>query len=497
MKTASEILTIDRVSHEITIETFAMQTPQAGPATKIHGIIGVIRLIACPYLIVITGASTIGHLWDQPILKVENTDIIPFSKTTLHLTEEQAKYNTNYLSMVKSVLNTESFYYSTTYDLTHTLQRLNQPPPGFLTVSMAERADPRFFWNSYLVEEFSRSNDNLRKFCTPIMQGFISVKGITINGFNFTWAIISRRSTKRAGCRLFMRGTDSDGNPANFVETEQILEYSGGKCSFVQVRGSIPLVWSQLPNIKYKPPPVPTTGSNQVDVLRKHLDHLVSTYGRPVVLINLINHTGPEKKMEEELAKNLKIISLPGVKYEAFDFHHECRKMRWDRLSILMDRIKEDIQSIGFFQFSPDASSSHGRLVQQKGIFRTNCIDSLDRTNVVQGLIAKNILETQLRNIGVLQVGESISSHQHFDHIYRNGKLTFTVRKDTFFIQILYNWTSWGQGVTDVLLVFNVFFLLIIFFLSFFSAFHFHCYSLGGQCGLHFDTIFRDWCSED
>jgi len=38
------------------------------------------------------------------------------------------------------------------------------------------------------------------------------------------------------GCRLFTRGADNGGNVANFVETEQIVEYGTIKCSFVQVR---------------------------------------------------------------------------------------------------------------------------------------------------------------------------------------------------------------------------------------------------------------------
>lgn len=32
-----------------------------------------------------------------------------------------------------------------------------------------------------------------------------------------------------------MRGIDTEGHVANFVETEQIIEFSGIKCSFVQV----------------------------------------------------------------------------------------------------------------------------------------------------------------------------------------------------------------------------------------------------------------------
>jgi len=29
-------------------------------------------------------------------------------------------------------------------------------------------------------------------------------------------------------------------------------------------------------------------------------------------------------------------------RYEPFDFHKECKHMRWDRLSILMDRIADE-----------------------------------------------------------------------------------------------------------------------------------------------------------
>lgn len=36
-------------------------------------------------------------------------------------------------------------------------------------------------------------------------------------------------------CRYNVRGLDSDGHAANFVETEQIVEYDYTKCSFVQV----------------------------------------------------------------------------------------------------------------------------------------------------------------------------------------------------------------------------------------------------------------------
>lgn len=70
----------------------------------------------------------------------------------------------------------------------------------------------------------------------------------------FTLSLISRRSRFRAGTRYKRRGVDEDGKCANYVETEQIVSHHHHQVSFVQVRGSVPVFWSQ-PGYKYRPPP--------------------------------------------------------------------------------------------------------------------------------------------------------------------------------------------------------------------------------------------------
>lgn len=75
-------------------------------------------------------------------------------------------------------------------------------------------------------------------------------------------------------------------------------------------------------------------------------------------------------------------------RYESFDFHAECRHLRWDRLSILTDRLAHEQDEFGYFLLTRD-----GTLVSlQDGIFRTNCVDCLDRTNVVQSMLARRSL---------------------------------------------------------------------------------------------------------
>lgn len=74
--------------------------------------------------------------------------------------------------------------------------------------------------------------------------------------------LIARRSNKFAGTRFLKRGANCEGYVANEVETEQIAHdasvssLSGGHyTAFVQLRGSIPLHWSQdLSKMVPKPP---------------------------------------------------------------------------------------------------------------------------------------------------------------------------------------------------------------------------------------------------
>lgn len=58
---------------------------------------------------------------------------------------------------------------------------------------------------------------------------------VEIAGKSFEFGLISRRSINNAGTRFNVRGVDEEGHVANFVETEQILNYQDVKCSYVQV----------------------------------------------------------------------------------------------------------------------------------------------------------------------------------------------------------------------------------------------------------------------
>ena len=71
---------------------------------------------------------------------------------------------------------------------------------------------------------------------------------------------------------------------ANQVETEQLVEVTGGDkgqgvtSSFVQMRGSIPLLWSQIPNIKYKPTTLLAPLEDSEQAFDAHIKDLLKFY---------------------------------------------------------------------------------------------------------------------------------------------------------------------------------------------------------------------------
>lgn len=85
---------------------------------------------------------------------------------------------------------------------------------------------------------------------------------------------------------------------------------------------------------------------------------------------------------------------------------------------MLLQQVKADLAEHGFFHLAAD-----GRTVvaQQSGVVRTNCLDCLDRTNVVQSVMAHHILRNQMEALGVLGGGEPVESMADFEAAWKNA----------------------------------------------------------------------------
>eukprot|EP01133_Synstelium_polycarpum_P007507 gene7507-8784_t len=384
--------------------------------TKICGCMGIINLLSGPHLICISEKSQIGSIRaNQVIHKVTKTTITPIARLPIVLTEEEKREEKNYLAILQDLLESFDFYFSYDFDVTHSEQRASDIDlsPERATLPLWQRADHRFFWNSHLQQIFIENE--FHPFILPTMDGFIRIINCEINSNEFKYIFISRRSCKRTGARYHMRGADPYGNVANFVETEQIIVFDQVLTSFVQTRGSIPLIWQQKGK-GMKPKPMVDFSALTDDAFQSHMGELLLHYG-PQVIISLIDQTGGEQAIGNSFETYANFFyNNHRVRYVAFDFHEKCRNNKYENLGELLDKVKPQLDSFGYLFKS---TNDHPSLVQS-GSFRTNCIDCLDRTNVVQSVLAHHILHSQLTRMGIISAAERIEQHTSFESQFKN-----------------------------------------------------------------------------
>jgi len=78
---------------------------------------------------------------------------------------------------------------------------------------------------------------------------------------------------------------------------------------------------------------------------------------------------------------------------ESFDFHDRC-KTSYDNVNDLIAKLRPELDKISFFH-----KNSQGLVVAtQVGCVRTNCLDCLDRTNLVQVKRSIHLPGRQLSN---------------------------------------------------------------------------------------------------
>ncbi|OQR92881.1 phosphatidylinositide phosphatase SAC1-like protein [Achlya hypogyna] len=378
-----------------------------GRSLAFDAIFGIYTLLKGRYLALVTKSKSVGKVRG---LRTDDSDVdfrqvlaielvlLPTHEVP-HLTAEQLHDEERYIAMLTTNVESQLLYFAYDYDLTHSLQRIATLPSQ---QAIAERADTRFCWNypasTFLLEK------KLFEWVVPIMKGYIDVaKSLTCSTKSFDIVYISRLSCRRQGTRFTMRGIDEDGNVANFVETEQACLFSDGRqTSFVQIRGSIPLHWSSPVTMKYAPK-VYQRANLEKDTLAfsAHVTETMKLYGR-VIMVNLIDKKKEQLRLGEAFEKVFGHASasnthiLANARYVWFDFHHECRKMQWHNLSKLIQQVDNDFLDYGYFSKAPNGQV----LTTQSGVVRTNCMDNLDRTNVVQSLFARRSL--------LLQANESI-----------------------------------------------------------------------------------------
>ncbi|XP_023518913.1 phosphoinositide phosphatase SAC7-like isoform X2 [Cucurbita pepo subsp. pepo] len=378
----------------------------------IFGVIGMLKLLAGSYLIVITDRESVGSYLGHPIFRISSLKVFPCDHSVNSSPVEQKKMEAEFSGLLNVAEKTPGLYFSYDTNLTLSAQRLHALGDESKLLPLWRQAEPRFLWNNYLLEVLIDSK--LDPYLLPVIQGSFQNFQAAIGKDIVDVTLIARRCTRRTGTRLWRRGADSDGYVANFVESEQIVQLNGFTASFVQIRGSIPLLWEQIVDLTYKPKFELVKTEEFPRIAERHFLDLRKKYGA-VLAVDLVNTHGAEGRLSEKFASASQHVTGDDVRYLHFDFHQICGHVHFERLSILYEQISDFLDKNGYMLLN-----EHGeKMKEQLGVVRTNCIDCLDRTNVTQSMIARKILESQLRRLGIFAAEETISSHPNLDDSFK------------------------------------------------------------------------------
>lgn len=343
---------------------------------------------------------------------------------------------------LRKLIGNGTFYYSTDFDVTNRLQDRSANSAAF----DIDNFDDGFLWNSFMISPLVQFRSRLmpherdaldssriltsaiRGFCRtmPIPQSSAPLK-TAATGLPSYLTVISRLSCRRAGTRFNSRGIDDDGNVANFVETETIYWSPRGTLfSYGQVRGSVPLFWEQAADLLPGKQNITITRSAEgtQPSFNKHFENLEHAYGA-VHVVNLLSDEKPGEAQITSLyhrAVQHSPLSQVGpnqsrdhalLRETHYDFHAETKGAAgYEAARGIRRSIENSIEGFAYYlaeetdDVGDDAMSiSNGKtrtvvILQQEGVFRTNCLDCLDRTNLIQTLISQMATESFLGQRG-------------------------------------------------------------------------------------------------
>ncbi|KZV19616.1 hypothetical protein F511_10519 [Dorcoceras hygrometricum] len=417
--------------------------PSESPSkvSAIYGVAGTIRLLSGMHVLVITSKKEVGTYLGYPVFVVTSMKFLSCNEASRFLTSQEKSDEAYFMTLLKIVESTRGLYYSYETDITLDLQRRfklargwmskpiwKQNHPLVVEISSKLQGDPRFIWNWNVIEELIENKaldkryrlsgaicffddvtvpDVLLDYNSSFQTGEMKLKNSLA-----VIKLISRRSIRRLGTRMWRRGANLEGDTANFIETEQVLEFEGYTSSFLQVRGSIPLLWEQIVDLSYKPRLNIISHEQTSKVVERHFNDLLQRYGG-CVAIDLTDKQGDEGLLSAAYAEEMK--KLPNVRYVSFDFHQACGNGRFDNIQLLYDEISDDFEKQGYFLLD-----SEGKILgEQRGIIRSNCIDCLDRTNVTQSYFARKSLNFQLQRVGSLSSTDCTSMFSEDFELFR------------------------------------------------------------------------------
>ena len=417
---------------------------------KAKAILGIISIKGINFVLYIVASDKIGQIKNQGIFRITDVDFFEISDPKIKRATDQEIVDLK--EGIKKFLKL-GFYYSFGVDLTSSQQyqsRILTDLKSGINMKSSQlnnlfahmnfsREDNKFqicenveqnlkknylttcekyFFNKNLYKRFI--NPETKEpidycFIMPIICGYVGMFSYELEGSLLYFILISRRSQNHCGTRYNTRGINDDGHVANYCESEQIVIYKNNLLSYCQLRGSVPVFFQQ---IGLRAATDITRNRNlTIEAFSKHLAEMRADY--PLIyFINLLNQ---KKKGEAPIIANFEkqIKFRKGNKtfrYYYFDMQNQCPRDNYSKIDYLIQNIEP---ATNVFQFYSEDLSTHEVLKHQKGTTRTNCLDCLDRTNVVQTRISWLVLQKMISYLN-LNVQDIFDINEKFFTLTKN-----------------------------------------------------------------------------
>ncbi|KAJ3365790.1 Phosphoinositide phosphatase sac1 [Allomyces javanicus] len=368
------------------------------------GLIGVLDFPFAQYLLYIAGAAFVAEFPTlntgtlAPVYKVTAVDALPIAADPyLSMSEEQ--YEAETLRDVLALFNDHPLYFSHHADLTTSVQEW-----GVASGSSILGGNPDYAFNNILLRNplAVLPSAVARNFLVPVVAGFVAQSTIpahapsTAAAISVVITVISRIRTNRLGRRYYSRGLDPrTAHCSNTAESELVLwrsDHSERVAAFVQWRGSVPLEWTQLPKgFEAKPAVVLSARPKIAHPVRAYLN-VTGASGRfdRTVLIDLLDRASTAESALST-AFSAACAGIPTASYVS------CPVSRRDRYAYSTAARTALAHLDGTITVAES-----GRVVTKQSVLpRTNCLDSIDRTNLVQYFLAEAQVPALLASLGV------------------------------------------------------------------------------------------------
>ncbi|KAJ3367772.1 Phosphatidylinositide phosphatase SAC1 [Allomyces arbusculus] len=371
------------------------------------GLIGVLDFSFAQYLLYIAGAAFVAEFPTSctgvlaPVYKVTAVDALPIA-TDPYLSMSEEQYEAETLRDVLALFNDHELYFSHHADLTISVQEW-----GVASTSSIVGGNPDYALNQHLLRSpLAVLPPAIARDFLVQVAGFVGQSTIPAHAPSTAAAIpvvvtvISRIRTNRLGRRYYSRGLDPvTAHCSNTAETELVIwrwDQPDRVAAFVQWRGSVPLEWTQLPcGFEAKPAVVLSARPKLADPVRTYLDVTGASarFERTVLvdLLDLASHA--ESALSTAFAASS--VGIDGATYVS------CPVARRDRFAY------STAARTALAHLPRDGTlitvAESGRVVttRQSVLPRTNCLDSIDRTNLVQYFLTESQVPALLSALGV------------------------------------------------------------------------------------------------